>query len=207
MLVFFALGRSAAHGQVFQRAAKTGQLVPLEVRKHNHGIGFGNGLANGHGLEMLAARNGHFQSAFAGKAVGDDQGRIDRGVRIAVLERDFEVIDGIVARPGIQGIGVGEKGLGLRLAAFIHHHPGKHRVDEGIVAFFAKVHLDGREHIAAQDAVKPGGVKKIADFGNLVVLGGTGPQIDKINLAAHFSTLPGRKACSGLKLKTAFRAC
>ena len=78
-LAFWPSHRSAAHGQVFDRPAKAAHLMPLEVRHHEHSICFGYYSGDFDRIEVLAF-NLDPAGERAAQAIGDNQGRVYRGI-------------------------------------------------------------------------------------------------------------------------------
>ena len=72
MLLHLAPAASAAHAQVFHRAAKAGLLVSLEVAQGKNYVGLHNGLADFGGLNVLRPGYRDLHIVVAPQAVADD---------------------------------------------------------------------------------------------------------------------------------------
>ena len=92
-----------AHGKLLDRAAESGEPVPLEVRQHDHPVRFGQRLCNARALEVFEVdRNGH--RFLAVRAVGDDR----RDARKTVFLCQREVLLAGEALAAVQHAGLHE---------------------------------------------------------------------------------------------------
>ena len=129
--------------------------MPLEVGQADEHIGVHDGPADLGALDILAALHRDLHIVGALEAVGDDH-RAAGGQRgEAVLPGTVEVLDGVFAAAGVEGVAVGEEGDAAELLDEVGHRLGVVRAQVGDVAQLAEVHLDGDElaaHIDLPDA-------------------------------------------------------
>lgn len=78
-------------------------------------------------------------------AVGDDGVAAQLEGVVAVLEGHVQMIQGVFPGPHVQGGAVADEGLAAPGLDVFHQRPGIIRPQEGQVALFAKVHLDGHK--------------------------------------------------------------
>ncbi len=145
VLLHLAPAASAAHAQVFHRAAKAGLLVSLEVAQGKNYVGLHNGLADFGGLNVLRSGYRNLHIVVAPQAVADDNLTAGAQGREAVLKGGVQVLQSVLSPSGIEGVAVGEEGQAPHAPHHIGHHLGVIGPQEGQIARLSKVHLNGGE--------------------------------------------------------------
>ena len=140
MLGQLALAGGAAHPQVFQGAAETGEFVELEVGKRHQSFRFQDGFGQIDGLKLFPV-DLHLHFGLTGEAVGDDQAGLDHRVGEAVFDGGGQVAHRLGPGAHIHGVGVGEEGAGAVLPQAVHHLAHEDGPDEGGIALLAEMEL------------------------------------------------------------------
>ena len=156
VLVLLAGAGAAAHADVLDRAAESRHLVPLEVGERDEYVGVHDGVPYFRLLDVLASLHGYGYVVGALESVGDDHRAPDGQRRESVLPGAPEVLEGVLAAAGVEGVAVGQEGLSSQLRDHVHHRTRIVGAQEGHVAEFAEVHLDGHELAVHVDVSYPG---------------------------------------------------
>jgi len=145
MLHLFSGSRRTSHPHVFERTSQPRFHVSFHVGECEEKIGLLDSPGNFHGEKCFPAMATFF--FIPSQPVGDDDGHRNRRVRESVKERRFQVIHRIVAKPGIEGIGVGEERLPSCLSDGFHNGAHENRLDEPVIAPLAEVEFHGHKVI------------------------------------------------------------
>ena len=164
VLFHLAGAASAAHAQVFQRAAEPGALVPLEMNQVDHHVRVHHRPADLGGLAVDAAHHRHLHLVGAFQAVRNDH-RASGGQRAEpVFPGGFNVLHRVFAAAHIQGVAVGQErdtALGLD---HLHHRARPVGPQVGQVARLTKIDLDGHKLLFQIQLGEPGCVQQAAQF-------------------------------------------
>ena len=182
VLILLAGARAAAHADVFDRAAKAGRLMALEVGQADEHVRIHNRAADLRRLEILAAVYRHFNVVGALQAIADQYGTVDGQGRKAVLPGALEVLQSIFAAAGIERVAVGQKGLAAQLLHNIHNGAGIVGAQIADVAQLAKVYFDGDELAVQIEIGNAGSPDQLLQLGRQAVAKGFRAKIRKINL-------------------------
>lgn len=145
----------SSHTEVFQRTAKSGLLVTLEVAHGDNDVGIDYGSAYLGSLAILSI-DGYFAVVGSLEAIGNDNGALSRYGVIAILHGTLQVIYGIGTTTGVEGIGVGEEGTTTQRTHDSCHAGCILRTQIGHIARLAKVYLDGGKLILKIDVGNTG---------------------------------------------------
>ena len=190
MLGHFALAGGPAHAQVFERPAEARHFVALEVAHGHQPLRLMDGLGDKHVLELLLI-DLHLHFGLAGEAVGDDHRGPGDGVGEAVLDGGGGVAHGIGAGAEIEGVGVGEEGVGAVVDQFIHHQAHEIGADVAGVALLPEVQLhrhQGPPFLPVDDALDVRRLQELPELLKIGLLEG-GPEIHEKDFAGHGVTL------------------
>ena len=136
----------ATHAEVLERASETGLLMPLEVGERHHDVGIGEGRADFRGLAVFAV-DLYLALVGALEAVGDDHLALRGDGVEAVLHGALQMVDGVGAASGVEGVAVGEERLAPEGAYYVGHACGEVGADVCHIAGLAEMYLQGHEVI------------------------------------------------------------
>jgi hypothetical protein len=186
VLGHLAFAGGPAHAQVFDGPAEARHFVQLEMAHGHQALGLMDGLGQKHGFELLLV-DLHLHFGLAGEAVGDDHRGPGDGIGEAVFNGGGEVAHGLGAGPQVQGVAVGEEGVGALAPELIHHQAHEIGADVGGVALFPEMELhrdQGPLFLALDDAFDLQGLEELAEFLEIGLLEG-GAQVHEIDCAGH----------------------
>ena len=143
MLMHLAGPGAAAHADILAGAAETGGFMALEMGEGDQDIRVHDGAADEGGLAELAVGHGNLHIVRAPETVGDDDMATGGDGVEAVHLGVGQMIDGVLAGTGIEGIAVREEGDAAQLLDQIRHGAGVVRAEKGQIAQLAEGHLDG----------------------------------------------------------------
>ena len=132
-----------AHGKLLDRAAESGEPVPLEMRQHDHAVRFGQRLRDARAPEMLQVdRDGN--RFLAVRTVGDDR----RDARESVFLRQRQVFFAGETLPAVQHAGLHEMRCAALCLNEVDDTVVRFRFQVGAVALFAEMHF--QRHVGRQ---------------------------------------------------------
>lgn len=134
------------HAEVLERAAESGLLMTLEMRHAYHDVGVGHGGPN---LRRLAVFAVYLNLAEIGalEAVSNDHLALGRDRVEAVLHRALEMVNGVGATPGIEGVAVRQERLCATAPEQVGHTCREVWADIRHVSRLAEMDLDGDETV------------------------------------------------------------
>jgi hypothetical protein len=158
------LGRATpeSHPDVLDRSAEAGRFVALHVRDDHHGVRVDRRRADSHALEVSPARYRDIDGVTPVEAVSDDEWRLDRGVREAVVERTLEMVHGVGALTSVERVRVGEKRPAASVLDPADHLANMDGVDEPRVPLFAEVELHRNEVLVEDGVLEAGSLEQRA---------------------------------------------
>ena len=110
---------------------------------------------------MLAARDGNRDLVGPQQAVGNDDGGADGVVRESMFVGQGHVVDGVVASPRVEGVGVRHERPAADARHPIDHRAGDRRLDVALVPRLAEVLLDRAGAVARYGAGQPRDVRQL----------------------------------------------
>ncbi len=102
----FSAPVSAAHPEILNRSAKTGDNMTFSMGHDNHAGGVSNITTNFNRLKMGTIYR-HIDKVFAKKSVSDDYRSINRSIGKAVLNGSLKVIDAVGAGTNVERVSIG----------------------------------------------------------------------------------------------------
>ena len=142
----FAGNGSSSHTEIFQCSAKSGLLVSLEVGHADDDVGVGDGCTDFGSLAILSV-NRNFAVVSAFQAVGNDDLALGGNRIEAVLHGAFQVVYGIGASAGVEGVAVGQERFGTIAAQQVGHACRIVGTDVGQVARLTEMYFDSHETV------------------------------------------------------------
>ena len=164
MLLHLARAAAAAHADVLHAAAKARALVALEVREADYDVGVHERMADLCLLHVLAVLDGNNRLVGALEAVGDNH-LAAGGVRSeAVLVGAVDVLERVFATAHVERVAVGEERLAAQLLDHVRDGTRVVGAQEGEVAQFAEVDLDGDELVVEVDLLDAGAANQALEL-------------------------------------------
>lgn len=186
----FAAYRTAAHAEVLEGAAETCLLVALEVGERDDHIGIRKcGTDFGGGTEFGIVE-GNLTVINTFETVGDNDGGLDYDRVEAVLHGGVNVVDGIGASAGVEGVAVGKEWFGTLFLEQFDETSCEVGADICQVAWLAEVEFDGDEQVFEIIGEKTGAYAQPLEFVEQVRVS-VGTEIGKVNLGFHKSSISG----------------
>jgi len=191
VLLALAYEGGAAHGDVLNGAAEAGHFVSFYVGHDDHAACVQDARRYLGGLEAGAGGGqGYLAPVVALESIGYDDGGSADFRHEAVGYGGLQVVHGVGAGTGVEGVGVGKEGFCALGAGCVCGGPGKDGADVGVVAQFAKVYLDGAE-VSLADGVRAGLVEfgqEGAYFGQRAGFGAPRAGVQVVNGCCHGSS-------------------
>ena len=147
-----------AHAHVLDGASESGLLVPLEVREGYEHVGVHDGRAYLGRLAVGAALDGELAAVGTLDAVGDDHVASGAEAVETVAGRAFEMVHGVGAASGVEGVAVSQVGLSAEGTHQVGHAGCVVGPEEGQVAGLAEVHFYGDELVLEIYLLDAGGL-------------------------------------------------
>ena len=181
MLLHLAGTAAAAHAQVLHGAAKAGLLMTLKVGEADHDVGIHERLADLGLMHVLAALDRNECLVGALEAVGDNH-LAAGGVRSeAVLVGAVDVLERVFATAHVERVAVGEERLAAQLLDHVRDGARVVGAQEGEVAQFAEVDLDGDELVVEVDLLDAGAANQALELVELT-LAAVRAQVGEVHL-------------------------
>ena len=180
---------AAAHTDILNGAAEPGHLVALKVGQGNNNIRIGQSVTDFSFLHKFAVGYGEQSFVRAFQTVGDNHMAV-RAQRVkAVLIRNVQMFQGVLAGAHIQSVTVRQERFAAGSFYRFHNHPGILRPQESYVVAFAKMHLDGYKFIFKINLVKARLFHQLGQFYRQRIPAVRHMKICKINLRLWFAYL------------------
>ena len=196
MLFHLAPAASAAHADVLDRAAKARHLVALKVGQADEDVRVHDRAADAGGLAEFAVLDRDLDVVRAAQAVADEDLAAGGHGPEAVEVGAVQVLQGVAAAAGVQGVAVRQERQAAHLLAQVHDDLGVVRAQEGQVSQLPKVHLDGDELARQVHVLHAGGDAEPAQLVRQARANGTA-EIRKVHnglfhIALFLSLCPNR---------------
>ena len=158
VLLHLAGPASAAHSDILDRSAESGQLMALEMCQRDEDIRIHHRAADVSCLAVLAVRHRNLKVIRAAETVRDQNLTSGRNGIESVDIRAVQMLQRVLAGTGIERVAVREERHTALLLHHVRHSPGVIRTEISEIAQLPEMHLDRHElavHIDGSDACLP----------------------------------------------------